>query len=147
MLALIILIHRQCTYRYLTRNSRTSWEKYLHLIRSHMSGAQLERKGWRPPCVFLNIEKIVLIWKKVPDYVDLWVKFSIQKGVLRLSRKKNQIFPCGFFFLVFLTKCLPECPSSTKPPLPWKISGCAPVWSTFKISWGAKKKSNNKNLR
>ena len=27
---------------------------------------------------------------------------------------------------MFLTQSLSECPYSTKPPLPWKISGCAP---------------------
>ena len=31
-------------------------------------------------------------------------------------------------FIVFLTKFLSKCPNSTKPLLPWKISGCAPVF-------------------
>ena len=31
----------------------------------------------------------------------------------------------GIFFLAFLMKCSSKCPNSTKPPLPWKSSGCA----------------------
>ena len=36
----------------------------------------------------------------------LWVKFSIQNVVLRVSNE-----------YVFLTECLSKCPSFTKPPL------------------------------
>ena len=35
------------------------------------------------------------------------------------------------FFLVFLTKRLSNCPSSTKPALPWKIWGCVPALRHF----------------
>ena len=36
------------------------------------------------------------------------------------------MFTCGAFFCVFLTKSLSKCLNSTKPALPWRISGCAP---------------------
>ena len=41
--------------------------------------------------------------------------------------KKLKYFPAGLFFLCFQTKYLSKCPDSTKAPLPWKISDCAPV--------------------
>ena len=63
-------------------------------------------RGGGPSCYFLKI-------KKVPDF-----------GKKALVDSKN--FPAAPFFLVFLTKCLLKCPSFTKPPLPWKISGCVP---------------------
>ena len=45
---------------------------------------------------------------------------SIKGVVLRVSTRKNsQIFPTRAI--------LSECFDSTKPPLPWKNSGCAPV--------------------
>ena len=73
------------------------------------SGAQL---GW--------VEKCPDFGKKCPDYVLPWVKFSIQNVVLN-----PKFFTTGSFFLLFLTKCLSKCPNSMKPPLPWKIFGCA----------------------
>ena len=46
--------------------------------------------------------------RKCPDFrkngsccVYLWVKFSIQNVVLRVSRRKNKVFQLGFFFLRF----------------------------------------------
>ena len=66
--------------------------------------------------------------------IHLWVKFSIKNVILRVSRrKKSKTFPCSCsaFFLVFLTKCLSGYPNSTKPPLPWKISSCAPALLTL----------------
>ena len=69
---------------------------------------------------------------RCPDYVHLWVKFFIQNLVVRVSsRKKNKMFPCGAFFLVFLRKCLFKYPSSTKPLLPWKMSRCLPAPSHY----------------
>ena len=66
---------------------------------------------------------------KGPNCVHSWVESSIQNLVLRVSRRKSsKIFPCGAFFCVF-DEGLSKCPNSTKPPLPWKISGCAPVIS------------------
>ena len=55
---------------------------------------------------FENRKKVFWLWEECPDCVHLWMKFSIQKVVLREFRRKNsQIFWCGTFFLVFLTKC------------------------------------------
>ena len=45
---------------------------------------------------------------------------------LNIPVKKPEFFPGEPFFLVFLMKYLSKCLSSTKLPLPWKISGCAP---------------------
>ena len=59
--------------------------------------------------------------KKDRDWLHLWLKFSIQNVVLILSWKKIQNVSLRGFFLVFLTKCLSNCSSSTKPPLPWKF--------------------------
>ena len=73
-----------------------------------------------------------LFWKpkKCPDCVHLWVKFSIQNVVLKLSRRKNSnILPCGAFFLVFVTKSSSQCTNSTRPPPPWKIAVCKPTWN------------------
>ena len=64
--------------------------------------------------------------KKGPNCVHLFEP-SFQNVVLRVSMgKSSKIFPCGTFF-AFLTKRLSKCPNFTKPPLPWKISGCAPA--------------------
>ena len=81
--------------------------------------------GWRAgghPCSILKIRK------KCPDCGHLWVKFSIQNVVLEyLGKITTKFLLAGPFFLVFLTKCLQKCPNPTKPPLPWKKSGCAPA--------------------
>ena len=62
------------------------------------------------------------------DCVHLWVKFSIQNVVLRVSRRKSsKSFFVGPFLHMFLTKCLSKCPNSMKPSLPGKIFGCAPA--------------------
>ena len=68
----------------------------------------------------------------------LWVKFSIQKVVLRVSRRKNSL--CGFFFWCFWLNLyrnaiVPQT-SSPPPPLPWNNSGCAPAlrhYSFYKL--------------
>ena len=53
---------------------------------------------------------------------------------MKYLRKKNSIvFPCGTIFLDFLIKCLSKCPNFTKPPVPWKISGCAPTNDLFRV--------------
>ena len=93
-----------------------------------ISGAQLEWKGAGLPCPLLKIEKSAMILeKKAPDCVHLWVKFSIQTVVLRVFRSRNsKIFSCRAFYSG-LMKCLSKCPNFTKPPLPWKISCCAPA--------------------
>ena len=97
--------------------------------------ATRRRVGGGLPCRFSKIEEIALILeKKSHDCVHLWVKFSIENIVLRVSRRKNsKIFPCGAFF-VLLMKCLSKCPNSAKPLLPWKVSGCAPGYIS-NIPW------------
>ena len=111
----------------------------------HSQGRKL---GKAYPSLFWKSKKGPWFLKKGPDCVHLWVNFSIQDVVLRVSRRKNsshlakwlsvrlgtkrvrvpshspKYFPVGSIFLVFLTKCLSKCPSSTKSPLFWKIFGC-----------------------
>ena len=91
--------------------------------------------GGRPPLPFFeNRRNCPDLGKKSHDCVHLWVKFSIENIILRVSRRKNsKKFPCGAFF-VLLMKCLSKCPNSTKPLLPWKISGCAPGYIS-NIPW------------
>ena len=91
-------------------------------------------RGEASPAVFQKSKK------RCPDFrrkglhcVHPYVKFTIQNVVLRVSKRKtSQFFLTGPFFLEFLTIRLSECPNFTKPPLPWKIFGCAPdcyyVW-------------------
>ena len=80
------------------------------------------------PALFWKSRKVPWFWKKGPDCIHLCIIFSIQNVVLRVSREKNtKVYPVGSSFLVFLTKYLSNCPSSMKPPMPWKISGCMPV--------------------
>ena len=76
-------------------------------------------------CVFLKIEKSALILETKALIVSIFlVKFSIENVVLLVSRRNN-LFRFRPFFIVFLTKCLSKCSSSTKPPLLLKISGYA----------------------
>ena len=85
-------------------------------------------RGEASPAVFQKSKK------RCPDFrkkglhcVHPYVKFTIQNVVLRVSKRKtSQFFLTGPFFLEFLTIRLSECPNFTKPPLPWKIFGCAP---------------------
>ena len=81
--------------------------------------------GWgggsgRLPLIFLKIEKMCPdFWKKGPDCVHLWIKFSIQNVVLRASRRKStKLFPVGSLFLLFSKKSLFKCPIFTPYPLP-----------------------------
>ena len=90
-----------------------------------ISGAQLGEGGL--PCLFENLKKCPDFGKKGPDCLHLWLKFSIQNVALRVLRKKIiQNFSLQGFLFLFLTKCLSKSPNSTKPPMPYKISGCAP---------------------
>ena len=84
------------------------------------------RGGGCAPCTFL---KTSWFRKKNRDSIHLCFKLSIQNVVLRGSRRKiSKPFRLqSLILLIFLTKCLSKCPNSTKPPLLWKITGCAPV--------------------
>ena len=89
---------------------------------------QLGGRAEASPALFWKLKKVAWFWKKVLDCVHLWVKFSIQNVVLRVSRRKSsKSFSVGPFLHKFLRKCLSKCPNSMKPSLPWKISGCAPA--------------------
>ena len=67
----------------------------------------------------LKIEKSANFGKKGHG-VHLWVKFSTQNVVSKVSRRKNSqnVSLRGLFFRVFFTKCLSKCPSSTNLPSP-----------------------------
>ena len=56
--------------------------------------------GVRPPLPFFkNHKKCPNFGKKGPDSDHLWVKFSVQNAVLRVSRRKtSKISPSGAFF-------------------------------------------------
>ena len=64
------------------------------------------------PCHFQNsdsfrtqgISKMLSFWKKGPDCVHHWVKYSIQNV---------NVWLCSFVLLL-LTKCISKCPSSMK---------------------------------
>ena len=58
----------------------------------------------RPPMPFFeNRKKCSDLGKNGPDFVHLWVKFSIRNEVLRVSKRKNSKFFSlrGFFSCVF----------------------------------------------
>ena len=89
--------------------------------------------GWRrrwglPFSLFQNWKKYPDFGKKDPNCVHLWVESIIQNVVLRLSSRKGfKLVSCRAFFLALLTRSLSKCPNSAKPPLPIKMSGCAPA--------------------
>ena len=74
------------------------------------------------PCPFLKIKQSApILGKKSSDSVYFWVKYSIQNpkcSFKNIQEKRLQNFPCGAFFLLFLTKFLLKCPNSAEPPLP-----------------------------
>ena len=84
-----------------------------------VAGVQLGRTE-RP--FFENRQEGPDFGKKSPDCFHLWVQFSIQNVVLRVSRRKiSKIFPGGTFFLAFFTRCLSKCPNSRNLPCPEKF--------------------------
>ena len=89
-----------------------------------------EAGGKSCPFYFEKSKKMSKSWKKALIVsIFGWVKFSIQNVVLTVSRRKNsKVFPSRApFFRAFLTKWLSKCLNFIKPPLPWKMSGCAPA--------------------
>ena len=94
-----------------------------------VTGVQLEGSRRGLPWPFLKVGKSILILeKKAPDCVHLWVKFLFKMWFWEYLGERTSIcFPAGLFFLVFLQKFLFKCPSSTKVPLPWKIPGYMPA--------------------
>ena len=72
--------------------------RYVNAYSATITSAQLVRREEAFPALLENPDA----GKKDPDCVHLWVKFSIQNVVLRVSGRKNsKIFPGGTFFLVF----------------------------------------------
>ena len=56
--------------------------------------------GGSLPCPFLKIKKKWPdFWKKGPDCVHPYVKFTVQNVVLTVSKRKNfKVLPCEAFF-------------------------------------------------
>ena len=75
-------------------------------IQTH-SGMKLGGSG-RPPLPFLKIKKVPDFGKKSPDCVHLWIKFSIQNVVLRVSQRKNSQKVCLQVFLSCFDKMFIE---------------------------------------
>ena len=71
-----------------------------------------EGRGDSSPTPYENRKKCPDFGKKGPDYVHLWVKFSIQNVVLRASRRKiSKFLLCGaslscVFDEIFIKKML-----------------------------------------
>ena len=90
------------------------------------SQARNQGKGWGGigvmgglPALFENRKKCPGFGKKDPHCFHLWVKFSIQCVVLRVSwRKNSKMLHSGASFFVRLTKCLSKCHISTPQSLP-----------------------------
>ena len=64
-----------------------------------LTGMQLGGREETSPALFENQKTCPDFGKKGPGCVHLWVKFSIQNVVLRISRRKiSKMFPCGASF-------------------------------------------------
>ena len=81
-------------------------------IQPHSQASSQGGGGSGFPCPFLKMEKSVLILEEnCPDCVHLWVKFSIQNAVFRVSKKKNsKMFPYGAFFSCVFDEMFIEVP-------------------------------------
>ena len=72
---------------------------YLGISRDTITGVQLKWGGETSFALFRNLKKYPDFEKKDPDCVHIWVKFSIENIVSRVSRRKNPImFPCEALF-------------------------------------------------
>ena len=81
---------------------------------STLTDAQQRLRGESFHAVSENWKKCPGFRKKGPDSVHLWIKFSIQSVVLRVSRGKNsKMFPYGISFSCVFDECLSKCSSST----------------------------------
>ena len=81
---------------------------------STFTDAQQGGRGEASTAVSENWKKCPGFRKKGPDCAHLWVKFSIQSVVLRVSRKKiSKMLPCGVSFSCVFDECLSKCSSST----------------------------------
>ena len=90
---------------FLWSGKMTCKEAFQNLLKSCLSfGGSLEdsncRASIRPSLPFSeNWKKVPWFWKKCPDSVLPWVKFSVQNVVLKISMKKTpKFFPVVPFF-------------------------------------------------
>ena len=76
--------------------------------------------GGLPFHFFENRKKNPDLGKKGPHCLHVWVKFSIQNVVLRVSRRKKakKCYTAGPFFTCVFDEIFINCSSSTKPFLP-----------------------------
>ena len=67
---------------------------------THRRTTKGEGTGLPPPSPFFeNWKRCPDFEKEGPDYVYLWVKFSVHSVVVRVSRRKNtKMFPCKISF-------------------------------------------------
>ena len=94
------------------------------------------RGGRGFPCLFFKIKKGALILeKKGPHFVHLWVKFSTQGVILRLfSRKNSQIFLWEVFSLVYFSKTFIKAPWFHKPsPTHKNFLLCSRAWYVLNL--------------
>ena len=98
------------------------FQKYLGIFRDFhaysitLTGAYLGEGEEASTALFKNRKTCPDFLNKGHDCAHLWVKFSIQNVVLRLSKKKTQnVSMRGLFSGVFDEICI-EVPSFHKPP-------------------------------
>ena len=76
--------------------------RYIDAYSDTLTGTQLDGEGKAFPDVFW---KVPWFWKKGPDCVHLWAKFSIQ-NIVYLGEQTPKYFPARTFFLWFWTNYL-----------------------------------------
>ena len=83
----------------------------------HRQGPNQNGRGGLPCHFFENRKKNPGFGKKGPHCLHVWVKFSIQNVVLRVSRRKNakKCYPAGPFFSCVFDEIFINCSNSTEP--------------------------------
>ena len=88
------------------------WYKFSH---THKHASRRERGGL--PALFWKPKKCPDFGKEGPDCTHLWVRFSIQNVVLRVSRRKHsKIFSCRASFSCVFDEMFIEVPYFHKVP-------------------------------
>ena len=78
------------------------------------------------PCPLLKIEKIPMILEKKAKIASIFeLNFPFKMQFHKYLGERIVKFFHVELFILLLMKNLWKCPNFTKPPLPWKISGCA----------------------
>ena len=98
----------------------------------------LQEGSWKRgfPCLFFKIKKgAVILEKKGPHFLHLWVKFSIQGVILRVfSRKNSQFFLWEVFSLVYFNKTFIKVPWFHEPSLTHKnFLLCTRAWYVLNL--------------